>query len=312
MKKLLFFLFATILFASCNNTDDTETTGKTYKVIFNVANFTSESTILKTGPISEWPTGNYCQYAIYKSSGELVKTNVMEAGTFDLSNVQISEELPEGNYWIAIFSAEIHANGILVLPNPSNFNTDYCIGNSWVAKGKDNQNVYYEKLNFAVGSVSGTTEVSIQLKPMWSELDIEVADADSCSLPEGTTHVQCVIDPYYYGFNLKDGVSAQSYEGVATSVGVGSFWSTVAEFRADKGIFDKDISGSQDVNVKLVYIKHSESEACTVLGEKVIYTGDIEKGKYITFSGSLGNDYSNPVFNLSLGELADGGIIPFE
>ncbi|MDR2948125.1 MAG: hypothetical protein LBV71_02855 [Prevotella sp.] len=307
MKKLFFFLtVATVLFASCSSSDESDPVdnGKTYKVKFNVSNFTSDISSLKAENTDYWPTSNYCQYAIYKASGELVKSKLMETGSFDPANVEIEGEVSAGNYWIAIVSASSFNNMPVVLADLSNINTDYCLGNTWISRGHDNVGIYYEKLAFTAGE-SATEVNDVVLNPMWSHLNIKVSDADVCYLPEGTTYVQCVVSPYYYGFRLKDGVSSQKYE---ASPGLGSDLPVpVAKFRSEGGMESIIVSYTKDATVKFVCMTNNG----TVLSEKVIYTGDIEKGKYITFNGSLGSIESNASFNLSLADLTDGGVIPF-
>lgn len=70
MKKLLFFLCATILFASCSNdSEEVPTTSKTYKVTFDVSNFSVDVKSLKADTYN-----NQLFYIIYeKESGKGVK-----------------------------------------------------------------------------------------------------------------------------------------------------------------------------------------------------------------------------------------------
>ncbi len=307
VKKLLFFLFATILFASCSNdSQEAVTAGKTYKVTFNVSNFALDQKPLKVD--NEGQITNYSiEYAIYKYGGEFVKSGLIESSSFDQNSVKIEEEILAGTYWIAIVAANKFNNEGPVLSNLSNINTDYCNGNFRIDRGHDNETVYYEKLAFTVGDNVVALVNDVVLKPMWTFLYVNVLDAATCHLPEGTAYVQCTTTPFYYGFGLKDGIATKKYD---KSPGVGSgLPMTVGAFRGLHGLMEAiPVTATKDATVKFVCFSTNGS----VLSEKVIYTGDIENGKYITFKGTLGNSTSNASFNVSLGDLIDGGIIPFE
>ncbi|WP_163305372.1 hypothetical protein [Dysgonomonas sp. 521] len=298
MKKLLFMLFATtLLLVSCDDNNPIDD-NKKYKVTFKVSLSDTEFGV-ESG--TKWPVGNYCQYVIYKENGDVYTTKVMEAGTLDADNIRIVEEIPYGNYHIAVISAKKTANGNLAF-EPSKYDTDYCNGNHWAAKGRDNRNIYFETLSFNFDQQVSADIADLQLKPAWSYVSVRVKDADVCTLPEGTTHVQCVINPYYYGFSIKDKKPVSYYEQSATLTNTG-FLVSVGEFREDKAILDIVASKSQDAVFKLVFIKHSQTESATILGEKVIYTGNIENGEYITLAGNLGDDGEPVQFEVNPGEV---------
>lgn len=299
MKKVFLFLFAAVMLASCSNKlEDDVTPEQLYKVTFKVSNFEATSKPLKSEAF-----GNQCHYAIYKKdNGALVKNKLMaELG-------QISEELPAGDYYIAILSAPM-MDILKPVFTPFNYNTDYCVGNSYITKGKDNRNIYYGKLDFIVAANLSEDPVDVDLKPTWSVMNIKVTDADECILPEGTNLVQCHVNPHYYGFKISDGIPTESYTDFATLVGVPFI--DLAQFRTEKGYQSIIVAASEDVTVKLIFIRHTESEACTVLSEKFIYKGDIKGGVDFTLTGKLGDATSTAMFNLSLLDLEDGGEIPF-
>ncbi|MDR2948124.1 MAG: hypothetical protein LBV71_02850 [Prevotella sp.] len=312
MKKLFFFLFATILFASCSSDSDDATIpeGKTYKVTFNVSTFEVYARPLKAETHS-----NYCYYTIYeKESGKAVARNVMktEAG-------QITEEVAAGNYYIAILSVP----STITSPGPGapwspwdsdvnlddfNFYSDYFEGVGWINYGRDNLYAYYEKASFSAG-LTNNVKMDITLQPMWSVVDIEVTDADICFLPEGTNTIECTVNPFYYGFSIAEGIPSKSYENVAIPEQSRTATSDT-NFRTNKRLSGKVVSASKDVTVKLVFIKRTVSST-EILGERVIYKGDFEGGKNITLKGTLGKFASSATFNPTLGELTDGGVIPF-
>lgn len=314
MKKIFFFLFATILFASCNNdSEEVVSADKTYKIAFNVSNFEVESNPLKAAETHS----NYCYYTIYeKESGKAVKRDVIEAAVG-----QIKEEVAAGNYYIAILSVP----STIASPGPGvpwspwnsdvnlddfNFYSDYFKGVGWINYGRDNLYAYYEKVAFTVGLGNEEIEQDVVLQPMWSIVDIEVTDADICFLPEGTNTIECAVTPFYYGFNIAEGIPSESYEDAVTPEQSRTATSDT-NFRTNKAVSGKVVSASKDITVKLVFIKRTVSST-EILGEKVIYTGNFEGGKKITLRGTLGEFVSTTTFNPILGELTDGGVIPFD
>lgn len=305
MKKLLaLFIAATFIFASCSSnleSEDVKTPEKNYKVTFNVSNFDSD-----IKPLKAETHLNYLHYAIYeKESGNLVKTDTLRNGNAS----QINEEVPEGVYNIAIISAPTLGMLQPVL-TPSNFYTDYCVGNAWTASNRGNQYIYYEKVSFTAGE-NNNVAMDVTLQPKWTEFDIEVTDADTYSFPETTNIIQCIVDPLYYGFGLADGVPTRSGEDIVSPTNYHRV--EVDKFRTQKGLFGKIVAGSKNVTVKLVFTRESASEPSVTLGERIIYTGDIPEGKHITFKGKLGDTDSNNLgFKISLADLTDGGVIPFD
>lgn len=316
MKKILFILFATILFASCSSvSEDVVPTdnGKTYKVKFNVSNFDME-----TKPLKAETHENYCYYTIYeKESGKAILRDVMKAAVG-----QITEEVAAGDYYIAILSVP----STIMSPGPGvswspwgsdinlddfNFYSDYFNGIGWINYGKDNQYSYYEKVAFSVGLGSNEeTEQDVPLQPMWSIVNIEVTDADICTLPEGTNTIECIVNPFYYGFSIAEGIPSESYEDVATSAQSRTVISDT-NFREKKVLSGKVVSASKGVTVKLIFLKQTVSST-EILGEREIFKGDFDRGKSYTLKGTLGKVTSHATFNLSLADLTDGGVIPFD
>lgn len=307
MKKLFFLIAAAITFASCGNDntmDDAVDDDTTYSVTFSIDPFSVQTNPLKTA--SDLSDGNYFQYVIYKEDGSVLLDKILDEGTFDMENLKISIDLSKGNYHLAALSAKRTTFNSSIY-TPSNYETDYCNGNQWIVKGFDNYNIYFETVDFSVNNQ--TVEKSVVLQPMWTEIDIQALDADICTLPAETKYVQTAVYPYYYGFSIKD-KKATRYKDPAVSASALLFKS-VEKFREDKGYFGYPVAASNNITVKLLYITASESVAQENLGEKTIYTGDIERGKRITFSGKLGEHEVNSKFSFSLKDLEDGGTIPY-
>lgn len=317
MKKLFFFLFATILFASCSNDSDDATPvpeGKTYKVTFNVSNFNVE-----TKPLKAESLGQSLYYTIYeKVSGKAIKFRYRSA----TENAQVVEEVPAGSYYIVFIAANRALNGINIDwsedPDGSNvditnlnFYTDYCSGSHFIAyPAYQHYGLYYEKVDFTVGVGNEEINKDVVLQPKWSEISVQITDGETCTLPEGTTNVDIAISPYYYGFNIADGIPSKNYGEDLIPHFQSPSAAEVSTFR-EKGLSNKYIMATKGGIAKLIFIKATVSST-EILGERVIYKGDLEGGKKITLKGTLGNTVTNASFNLSLGELKDGGVIPFE
>ena len=312
MREILFLLFAAIMFTSCRNDSEevTPTDNKTYKVTFNISNIEVDMKPLKAETYN-----NQFHYRVYeKENGKVVK------GWRYLGKVdKVEVELPAGDYYITFIS---HPTGGMGFPKPEgpidvedyNFYTDYFDNPpSWVApRHFGNYCVYYEKAGFTVGADNKDILMDVALKPMWSEVDVEVSDAETYTLPEGTTTIACNITPAYFGFNIADGTSTKGTEDIWNFQENSN--TTIDNFREYKGVgrvgsTKKYTTASKGVTVKLVFIKQ-EISGDTILGEREIYKGDIEGGKRITFKGALGKATSG-TFNLSLADLKDGGVIPF-
>ncbi|MDR2948123.1 MAG: hypothetical protein LBV71_02845 [Prevotella sp.] len=317
MKKLFFVLFATILFASCSSESDDTTVpeGKTYKVTFNVSNFDME-----TKPLKAESLGQALYYTIYeKESGKAIKFRYHNRSA---GNAQVVEDLPAGSYYIVFISAYRALDGINInwTEDPDganvditnlNFYTDYCYGSTYIAyPAYKHYGLYYEKVSFTVGVGNEEVNKDVELQPKWSNISVQITDGETCTLPEGTTLVDISISPLYYGFNIADGIPSKNYGEDLTAHFQSLSATSVSDFR-EKGLSNKFIMASKGATAKLVFIKHTMSTT-EILGERVIYKGDFEGGKKITLKGTLGNTVTNASFNLSLGELKDGGVIPFE
>lgn len=292
MKNLLLFLAAISLLVSCNQDADNNfiaTNSKKYKASFAVNGFAVQGTSLDSeSDKAALPSQNYCQYVIYSQTGNVVKDSVIEAEHISSGRLTIEEELPLGTYHITIFSAKKTArmNNIFY---PSNYNTDYCQGNLWLVTHSDNENVYYETFTFTVDGKQ-SEPVNVLLEPMWSNLNIEITDAATFVLPEGTTHLFCEVSPYFTGFfvKTKKPKSADSGEFLDGDL---SKIVNVEEFRAKSGLYGRtNIAASENVSVSVVFIQRSdELQSYVQIGKQPVYTGSFDKGYDITLSGKLGN-----------------------
>lgn len=317
MRNLFLLLTAVLLLGSCSqNTDDENTLiskNETYKVAFSVKGFSvSANPIASSKTKASLPAGNYCQYVIYNEDGSVFTNKRIESEDIISSQtISIEEELPAGIYHIAVLSAKKLASPNPIL-TPSNYNTDVCHGNNYIAGDWDNNNIYYETITFTINGESNQP-IDILLEPMWSNLNIAIKDADICALPSGTTHLFCQVDPFYSGFSIKTKEPVSSSNGEFHETNLSKLVS-IEKFKEDKGILGKtQIAASKNVSVAVVFIKNSpELQKYVVLGKKTVYNGDFERGLNITLSGNLGNanNSNNQLFNISGKSLVDV-TIPF-
>lgn len=297
MKKLLFILPIVILFASCGNDSDIinlpEDT-KTYDVTFNVSNFKLETTPLNSKGSVAGPERYYYRYIIYKQDGSLLKDSIKPIKD-ELTSLTITEKLPAGKYNLAIMTA--HKTTFIDISDPTlastlvpeNFNTDYCFGNVWVAGWRDNKNIYYNTIDFNIGN-NAENSIDLELDPMWSTIDVNITDAATCGIPDGTTAIKCVIDPFYYGFNIKTKVSSVSWNNSSIHNIISSSCKGVEQFRESGTIPQICIAESKNITVKAIYLKRlSESDNGEIIGERIIYKGNLDKGIHYKFTGALGN-----------------------
>jgi len=317
MKKLLSTLTAVAILASCSDSDGTYIEdNKTYKVAFNVTEFVIENESLGKTAIELPLRGGYFEYVIYKEDGSVLKANVIPQSSTPTETFTIDEELPAGKYDVAIMYALAETNNRGVIYSPSNYNTDYCIGNLFIVKGTTNEDIYFKTFPLTVTANDNTIPVNVDLEPMWSEIDIKITDGDTFVLPEEANLVGCFLSPDLSGFSIK------SQKPTKEKVYVGGYTpdrlcTTKAAIREEGGVFGTIASENDDVTIKLIFAEHSEYENFKKWGEKIIYKGKIEKGYRYTFTGAIGNQSSSNgsaglSFNVNLKSLKNKEEIPFE
>ena len=317
MKKLLFLIAAIAFLASCSNvsenSDMSEST-TTHKVKFNVKGFAVDKESFSKLDVELPYQGEYCEYSIYKADGTAIVAKVID-GIIENSLV-IEEELPAGEYKIAVMYVSENTQHRFPIFKPENFNTDYCTGNQWVARLKDNRGIYFNTYNFTVTQHTELID-DIVLEPMWSQIDIKITDANECKLPEDANLVGYHIDPHFHGFSIKDKISTLSYK-PAQSFDVPTYLcTTTSAFLTDNGIFDNVASGAdEEITIRLVFMHHSIDDTYYVTN-KIIYKGKIERGYQYTFTGALGDlrgesGNGTDVFHVKTSSLVTKEEIPFE
>ncbi|WP_029905494.1 hypothetical protein [Prevotella sp. 10(H)] len=304
MKKLRYIwaiVCVTILFASCSSNDtDSGIDEKKYPVTFNISNFSHDTSPLNSEKADENIVRSY-KYTIYDETGKAV---LHDEAKLPL----IKFELPKGNYKISVISHRLLSNHPII--EHDNFNSDYCFGNAWVATGSDNYEMYLENKDFSVDGKNDQS-VDIKLQPMWSEILVNITDAETCFIPNGCNFMLCVVEPYYYGFGIKDKVPTQKADNspiTTPSPGI-----SVDKFKELKYIGPRFIARSNDITVKIIYWTQSANDAGSSLGEKVIYKGNFLAGNRYLLTGELGNEENNisGEFNVTSKGLEEADRIPF-
>ena len=311
MKKIN-FLFATLLtivLVSCSQVDDDEFqpevpgTEKLYKMSFNVSEFEIESTPLKNQTKTEGEIkGDFLQYVIYKEnngsvilSKTLSKQDVSTVGDTADSNVGFELELPIGKYYIAVLTGPYYQRGYPI-SSPEYFSTDFTRGNWWTTRDTGNGGIYFDSFSFDVSENIANNVADVTLKPMWSSVAIQVTNAATCDFPTNTAIISYGITPHVNGFYLQS-KEPEIYYSVKSG-----FRST---YDGDMIGFEAFKTGSSHVSFITDKIKNATitvqfysantpSSNGELLGEQVIYTGDIERGKNIVLKGKLPESSSEP------------------
>jgi hypothetical protein len=316
MRKLLFFIAAAVLFVSCSNTSEDFSEQKdtqNYDVTFGISGFKVDAEPLQSKADA---SRYYCRYVIYNEDGSLRKDSIIRMDNA-LTNLSISEKLPTGKYNMAIMHSaktlfqDVSDPNLVSVLKPENFNTDYCEGNIWIATGRDNKEIYYQTVGFSVVKDNANT-VDVELEPMWSTIDINVTDAATCNVPENATAIACVVEPFYYGFNIKTKVPTVSNPTIVHNSTTHT-WIGVSDFQAGTTPTTIAVAQSKDVTIKLVYYSYGEYDQGTIVGERTIYNGDLERGLNYKFTGKIGNGTSEgeAAFNITKKGFAEKEV-PFE
>lgn len=229
MKKIFFMLLATTtLFTSCSSEDGPSFNtpaipdSKEYKVDLTIKSsaFSVDKNPLVKGIKPEVDNKENAKYYIsqlqviaYKESGEVAKDTLIStasnsgilinANDPNQNTFSLSLKLPAGKYTLAVIGD--NAASVFV---PKNFNTDNfdkSTDPSNVYKNT-NRDTYYESTQITVNATNNNQPLevaAITLKPMWSQVDIEVTSLLTAKIPESTTQMRIVFENSYRGFSLK-------------------------------------------------------------------------------------------------------------
>ncbi|PXV69091.1 hypothetical protein CLV62_101360 [Dysgonomonas alginatilytica] len=313
MKKLSLFLMALFVLASCSNDEypDSQAKAKTQKVNFEVesSSFKLTSSSLKSSAI---PSQYLLQYIFYNETGGVFLNKVLYAEDVAKivtdTHVPLSIELPEGKYHVAIMSTIYSTvlNPELYIIKPENYHTDYYLKTISNIGLSNNQFVYYETFDLTVAE--NTSTQNVELKPMWSMIELVIENAKTFKVPAETEDLSLVLDTYYDGFYIESKLSKKTTPTVNISL-----LRMLEDVRKENTVsFSLPTSINEDKYITLK-INYRKSQGTVIIDSQVIKTFQPENGKNYLISGNIGNT-DDPQFplNITLGKLDEEVIkIPY-
>lgn len=326
MKNLLCFATTILLLISCSNDNNITSpiNENNLKYIVNLKveipieeiqapSLKAKSEILEGDPL-------FYNITIYKETGEVYYAyynsveydSGTESGyrgnyntfTSDGNTYSTILNLAPGNYHIAMLihrKDAKHPNSSIHSVDPiGNYNNDSY--NSAIAglTKYHNGGVYFNTADFTVVALEKDQNLSMQLKPMWSYIDININDAQTFAVPDGTNALQFIVSPRYYGFYVKTQLAPFKNE-KPIIVPLDSIRS--ASIFNLRNTVSKSILTDNTISASIKYLKIDSDT--TILGSKDLYipNASLENGFYYNVYGNLGNPNEKSM-TISLGSFA--------
>lgn len=320
MKKILFLLFATTMFAtSCSNEDpimdnSPSNNVKTYDVTFTIEN--------KGFDVDEQPFTKALNDAfhsdidvvVYKESGEVYAT-YSHAPNFpdttgsikqELSYVpeySLSLKLPEGKYHVA-FAYYLES----FMWYTSNYFTD-TIQSRYPGQANyrdDNMFLYYASVDLDVSAQSTTEPIPVILNPMWSEVQVDLDVTDFNIMPEGADRVIFGVTPDYTGLSVSTQLAPIAPR--LTTSGKSSSGYTALDKNQTTYSTTYSIAKTAEENNNLkFYVKFVNGEIPnqTLISEQVYdLKTQVENGYKYKVKGTIKSDNPSQAMSISLGEFS--------
>ncbi len=199
MKFCLPILFVALIFFGCKKSnqseDKPEATGKKYDVTFNLQNFAPTlTTFSASGEKQTQAVGdtlkNYADnlyYRVFNADGTLVKEINQASTSPDFGT--ISDQLPSGNYVVAIIASK----GSLKWINPPNGFSDFSYfspsNNTW-------NDTFGKKIDLTVGTTSVTQ--AVRLDRLVGGLEVNILDA----IPANVATIEVFYSKDYPGMTV--------------------------------------------------------------------------------------------------------------
>lgn len=319
MKKI-FYLFTIIsAFLTGCSSEDLSTTGTdkeaTYPINFKIANpLAVEGTPFRSSSAEDMRL-DFLEMGVFNESGDLLMNfmfnkNNQSAWLQPDGTAQIGLSLPKGVYYIYFFTIkDLKISNIArpLLTDPI-YNKDDNYFTSYVYT--DAINCYYESIATTVAPTNQTIEQNITLKPMWSNLNLTLNDAQTFNAPEGTDALQFVVSPLYVGFHLNTKLATDKVSENWVSIMSKYKTNTISldEIRANATFtyptyVYQTLPENGNLAIKVNYLKTKNTTDTIVLKTRELQIPDItiENGYNYNISGKLdaGNGQS---MNISLGE----------
>ena len=320
MKKLLLLLLAaTTIFSSCssdsdsiNNGGDSNVNAKKYTVNLNVksAGFEVDKTPMKS---ADEKVRKIFQYVIYNEDGSVYSDslyieNQVPPMINDQGEINIQLQLPEGKYHLAILYMPTY--NIRQYPedcklSPKNFNTDYYSNTPPLNMRWDNQNVFYQVTDLNVLANEDNSINSIELEPMWSEVELKLSDIQTSKVPDETEALIVYFTPSYSGFGIKS--KTASFVIPKDTIRASLVYPTKSDTLTINYLVAKGVDNSMGISIHYVKKTSTYSNFTTISKKEIKLENKLENGYHYKIGGKLGNydgytDNNNQSFNISLGD----------
>lgn len=309
MKQLLYITIA-ILLSACSNDnaiDSPTDSDKTYPVSFNIteASFNiDESNLRTTGDSTKLQMFIY----FYKADGKIYN---YEEKIYDLNTTgsyAYTKDLLPGKYYVAFLTIKsVNKSDYTPLYYPIGFSADYYPGSS--------KNIYYATTEITVVANNTTTQTeSIDIKPMWSQLNVKIGDAQTFDTPEGTQALVFNVTPNLYGFGFENKLASKSNQihysnWVDPSIVKIDGIRKNATFTYTTSVSKTNADNTLGVNIQ--YVKLNNDTISEVLQTRTLKIANttVDNGFIYSVKGNLGSTNSSNGFNISLGEFNKEDVI---
>lgn len=311
---LLINILLVILFSACTNGTDLVINNEeeTYPIQFVVIDPTLQ---MEGSPLRSTSQTRYLtsiELRVYNEDGD----QIMNLYYYDKTDWQmvdgkayISLSLPKGVYHFGFYTISSYSNtssyysSVDLQINKHNYFSYYY--------PYESTHNYYESITTTVEPTNQTIEQEITLKPMWSNLNLTIEDAQTFDAPEGTDALQFIVNPLYLGFSLK--------ERIATQKAPNNFISVFSKYKSNTVSIDSIRSNSSfiyptyvyqtlpengNLAIKINYLKTKNVTDTIILKTRELQLPNItiENGYSYNIKGRLDSKKSGEEMNISLGE----------
>ena len=299
MRQLL-YITITVLLSACSSESlpTFDNTDKTYPVNFKItdASFNIEEGNLKS---TDNDTKLRLYTYFYNANGEIAN---YEEKAYDLSNTgsyTYTKDLLPGKYYVAFIADKNKTSadkaGFYI---PKSFFTDYY--------NKSSQGIYYTTAEITVVAGNNNTQTeSVNIKPMWSDLNIKIGDAQTFDIPEGTDALVFEVTPDLFGFGIQNKLASEPYPSYVKHKPDVIKVETVRAnptFTYTKALSKTGGDNSISVNLKYVKLDNDTVAATIQTRELSIVKSELDNGFIYSIKGNLGSNNPSNNFSISLGK----------
>lgn len=330
MKKIIFLLASILLFTSCSNDEPvlaTENNAPRYAVSLNakIPSFNVENTPFAKSAIAEGDP-IFMTMSLYKENGELISTENYDPELVLLDPLQTNNSffevaansisfdflLEAGKYHLSLLVHRKDAkypNTTIQSIIATNYNTDVYgefYDNTNMSEVLHNGGVYFNTVDLNIVALDRTQKVDLELQPMWSHIDINIKDAQIFEVPEGTTALQFVLNPLYYGFSVKNKLALYADQRPIVVPLDSIRANPVYNLRKTT---TKTDAANNTIGLTVNYVKEEANSTLTVLKSQqlAIPSTSLENGNYYNISGNLGSGTQD--MSISLGTFSPEDVV---